>query len=497
MWMPRPCCAARTGESPSLPTHCCRHRPAAGLLPGHPQFVLFTCQLIALRLLWSLVDGNERPHLPRALGYLALSILVMLLLTAAQLYPSLEVIHESIRGVALTADEIAPRGLEARRYCAQSCGTSRWRRLSSYPGYSVRSHWEQGSPTHGALLLSCGRSSRVSFATRHCSVSSTISCRSRSCPERCAFALYQLLVSVPPPGHRRTGAGQLAPLAVARRAWGGSIVARHHGPFTQLPAITRRRARALLRRRAGSAPPPSSPASHRARADAQLEHAGFLSDDQPYRVHAAVSRPCATPTPQERSISTCRSDTNPALLADCDAVRDACHRGLRAAALSATGIPHQRAWRAERSVNPVHSRGRGTPPMAWPLVNSRRALPHRRKTRTTLDPDDGCAHLSRWRRGTASTRQPGAAHEPTSAAHRRRAARQLRIRRGQGERRSPPLALVNACPSRSSSVSPTMRRRRAASSSTIGARRLETMVEPLRGFFFLGRPVHPAVATVM
>jgi hypothetical protein len=85
---------------------------AAGLFPGHPQFVLFTCQLVALRLLWSLVGDAERRHFARSIGYVALAMVVMLLLTAAQFYASLEVIHESIRGAALTPDEIAPRGVD-------------------------------------------------------------------------------------------------------------------------------------------------------------------------------------------------------------------------------------------------------------------------------------------------------------------------------------------------------------------------------------------------
>lgn len=85
---------------------------AVALLPGHPQWVLFTCQLIALRLLWGLTDRLERRHFLRAFGFVALSMVVMLLLTAAQFYNSLEVIRESIRGAALRPDEIAPRGLE-------------------------------------------------------------------------------------------------------------------------------------------------------------------------------------------------------------------------------------------------------------------------------------------------------------------------------------------------------------------------------------------------
>jgi hypothetical protein len=86
---------------------------AMGLLPGHPQFVMFTIQLVALRLLWSLVTSSERPRFAPALGYAALAVVVMLLLTAAQFVASMEVIGESIRSAALSPDEIAPRGLES------------------------------------------------------------------------------------------------------------------------------------------------------------------------------------------------------------------------------------------------------------------------------------------------------------------------------------------------------------------------------------------------
>jgi hypothetical protein len=103
----------RLVRAPSLPTALLLGIAlAAGLLPGHPQFVLFTCQLVALRLLWSLVGDSERRHFARAFGYVALAMVVMLLLTAAQFYASLEVIHESIRGAALTPEEIAPRGVD-------------------------------------------------------------------------------------------------------------------------------------------------------------------------------------------------------------------------------------------------------------------------------------------------------------------------------------------------------------------------------------------------
>jgi hypothetical protein len=81
---------------------------AAGLLPGHPQFVLFTCQLVALRLLWSLTDPAERPNFVRALGGVSLGFVLMLLLTAVQYFSSLQVIGESIRSSALQPNEIEP-----------------------------------------------------------------------------------------------------------------------------------------------------------------------------------------------------------------------------------------------------------------------------------------------------------------------------------------------------------------------------------------------------
>ena len=84
----------------------------AGLLPGHPQFVLFTCQLAALRILWGVLDGAERRHVLPAVGGLALAMVVMLLLTAVQYLPSLEVIGESVRRTTLRPDEIEPSGLQ-------------------------------------------------------------------------------------------------------------------------------------------------------------------------------------------------------------------------------------------------------------------------------------------------------------------------------------------------------------------------------------------------
>jgi hypothetical protein len=85
---------------------------AAGLLPGHPQFVGFTCQLIALRVLWAVLDRCERRHIAGAAGAVALAVLVMLLVAAMQFVPSLEVIGESVRRHPLDVLELAPAGVQ-------------------------------------------------------------------------------------------------------------------------------------------------------------------------------------------------------------------------------------------------------------------------------------------------------------------------------------------------------------------------------------------------
>ena len=93
---------------------------AVGLLPGHPQFVLFTCQLIALRVLWSALDGAERARCARALGGVVVALVVMLLLTAVQFLASLELTAESVRHGSLSVDEVAPQGNDTLAGIAKS-----------------------------------------------------------------------------------------------------------------------------------------------------------------------------------------------------------------------------------------------------------------------------------------------------------------------------------------------------------------------------------------
>lgn len=114
VWMPvAMLCCERLVQAPSLRRALLLGVAlAAGLLPGHPQFVLFTCQLVALRLLWSVFNTTERRHFMGALGGVALAMVVMLLLTAVQYLSSLQVIEESVRRAALRPEEIAPNGSE-------------------------------------------------------------------------------------------------------------------------------------------------------------------------------------------------------------------------------------------------------------------------------------------------------------------------------------------------------------------------------------------------
>jgi hypothetical protein len=122
MWMPAAMlCCERLVRAPSLrPALLLGIVLALGLLPGHPQFVLFTCQLVALRLLWALVDGGERRGFVRALGGVAMAMLLMLLLTATQFYSSLQSIAESVRHTSLAGREIAPRPNDTLASIAQS-----------------------------------------------------------------------------------------------------------------------------------------------------------------------------------------------------------------------------------------------------------------------------------------------------------------------------------------------------------------------------------------
>jgi hypothetical protein len=69
---------------------------AIQLLPGFPQTVFFTYQVIALRVLWTLLTRQTRDR-RAVLPALALGLVAPLLLDAVQLLPSMEVARESVR----------------------------------------------------------------------------------------------------------------------------------------------------------------------------------------------------------------------------------------------------------------------------------------------------------------------------------------------------------------------------------------------------------------
>ena len=78
---------------------------AVSLLPGFPQAVFFTYQLIAWRLLWELVV--RRAARPRALLVVVFGLILGPLLAAVQLVPALELARLSVRGGELSIREIA------------------------------------------------------------------------------------------------------------------------------------------------------------------------------------------------------------------------------------------------------------------------------------------------------------------------------------------------------------------------------------------------------
>jgi len=81
------------------------------LLPGYPQVLFFTYQLLMLRLLWDIV--TLRTMLPaRAVGLLALGMLLPVGLGAVQLFPMIEFAQLSVRSRSLTAEEMMPGAIQ-------------------------------------------------------------------------------------------------------------------------------------------------------------------------------------------------------------------------------------------------------------------------------------------------------------------------------------------------------------------------------------------------
>jgi hypothetical protein len=95
------------------------------LLPGFPQLVFFSAQLIALRLLFALLR-RELPRPSASLAATAGGLLLAVLFSAVQLFPSAELAWASVRSGALSPDEIGT-GLEASSALQQLFGWP-WRR---------------------------------------------------------------------------------------------------------------------------------------------------------------------------------------------------------------------------------------------------------------------------------------------------------------------------------------------------------------------------------
>ena len=76
------------------------------ILPGMPQTVFMTYQLIALRVLWELLTRRGgRQTLP----FFVVALAIPVALAAIELLPELEVMAQSLRSVALGAREVSPR----------------------------------------------------------------------------------------------------------------------------------------------------------------------------------------------------------------------------------------------------------------------------------------------------------------------------------------------------------------------------------------------------
>lgn len=83
---------------------------ALAVLPGYPQFVLFSCELVGLRLLWEVVT-RRRESRPLALLTLgAVAFVLAAILAAVELLPEIEVARESLRSGTLSSAEISPQG---------------------------------------------------------------------------------------------------------------------------------------------------------------------------------------------------------------------------------------------------------------------------------------------------------------------------------------------------------------------------------------------------
>lgn len=103
-------CCERLLHQPTLRRTCLLAVAiAVAILPGMPQTVLFTYQLIALRLVFELVTRRiDRPA--RVVISVGIGLLLPVLLAAVQLFPDAESARASLRGTTLDRAEMNPQG---------------------------------------------------------------------------------------------------------------------------------------------------------------------------------------------------------------------------------------------------------------------------------------------------------------------------------------------------------------------------------------------------
>jgi hypothetical protein len=379
--------------------------------------VLFTCELVALRLLWSLVAAAERRHFTVSLGYVALSMVVMLLLTAAQFYGSLEVIHESIRGAALRPEEIAPRGLDTLSSVARTI--MRHESLAPFaivPGVLAAVALVDKGRRRIALFYvlaavlffipSFGSATPLGHLYHQSPLSSLFRepVRFRFVTTSCVSVLSGLAIDVLQQGSWRAVAVTSASLA-ALHLWLGfmwpvdwqlalAIVAAG-GLAALLPAARRFSAAVIVAIIAAAAVLTPNRTTQR-----------FLADDQPYRTHAAVfERLHKRLTPQDRVQLALPAQHDPRLLektAMLFEMRSISDYEEQLSQRYAGYVTMLRRGELVHDANQVLLRGPWDPrTLTWPLVNLaaaryliadksyERALdPGNRRSLTFLDGDD-------------------------------------------------------------------------------------------------------------
>lgn len=521
VWMPvAMLCCERLMRAPSLSGGLLLGLSlAAGLLPGHPQFVLFTCQLVALRLLWALFDRGERRQFGAAFAYVALAMIVMLLLTAAQFVPSLEVIRESIRGAALSPDEIAPRGINTLAEIARM--VLRHEALAPFtaiPAFLAIAAFSDSRHRRSAVfyglagliffLLSFGDKTILGEIYYDLPVSSLFRqpLRFRFVTGFCVSVLIGLSIDALARGSWRAVAVAALTLA-GLYAWLG-----HLWPIDwQIAAV-------ILGAAALAAVLPAGRAVAAAVMVAAIGAGAvlhphwtvtrFLPDDAPYMLHKPLfERLHQRLTPQDR-VHLALPTTHDASFLDKTAMlfqlRATTDYELQLSQRYAEYVTMLRRNELMNNVNAIHFPGPWNPRMVvWPLVNlaAARYLVLDKAFEKELDPDDrlpltfvdGDERISIYENGEVL---PRAYYVPQIVVEPDRAQRLLQLGRGGGDRRLQ--AIVNQAPA-SGFVGVAGNQRTADARFVVDDAEHVTLelVAPERGFLFLADQYFPGwIATV-